>query len=889
MKTILSLIVFLVFSGNVLFAQTASLTVTNATCNGACNGSISSTTTGGTPPYTYLWNNGAIVPNPTGLCAGTYTVTVIDVLGASGIFSATVAQPPVLTAIISASTNVSCYGMCDGNATVTASGGTLPYAYSWFPSGQTIPTATNLCSGVYSVTITDVNNCTVTTSVTITEPAVVAATALNNGPVCEGQMINFTASGGTNYSWIGPNGFTSTIQNPTISGATLAMAGVFSVTVTNAVGCTAVANTTVIVDAAPIVNAGVDQTACSNNPSVNLNGSAINATGGTWSGGGGTYNPNSNTLNATYTPSAGEITTGFVNLTLTTTGNGTCNAVTDQMVISIMPAPTVNAGMDQTVCASNPYVLLNGIISGGSTTGIWTTNGTGTFAPDDITLNTSYVPSAGDIVIGTVNLTLTSTNNGSCNAVTDQVIITILPAPTVNAGIDQTVCNGTSVTLSGSGATSYTWDNGVTNGAPFTPLVTTTYSVTGTDGNGCTNTDQIIVTVNALPIVYAGVDQTVCAGTAVTLSGSGTLTYVWDNGIIDGTPFTALATTTYIVTGIDANGCTNTDTVLVTVNALAILSGTVTYSVGDIPAGDGTVNLFKQSTSGGGQFDSIASQTITSTGYIFNNLMPGNYHISVVLTNPALYPNLLTTYYNNRFLWTDADTIILVCNDNISLPITMYEFVSSPPGNCDLSGTIVYGNYSGFKSTKAVGEPVPGAEILIEQEPNDVPIQSVITDSNGYYLLQNIDTGSNYHLLVDIPGYPLLSTYLNITINNTDTLLNNLNFIFDTSSTGGIFIDTATGFSNLFINSGIVSMNVFPNPFANQLNINFELSQDVDVAVELISINGSQTKELLNKTNCKKGSYNYTVAIPQIFAEGNYLLKIKAGNNVIVKKLILKK
>jgi len=801
MKTILSFFVFLVFTGNVLFAQTASLTVTNATCNGACNGSISSTTTGGTPPYTYLWNNGAIVPNPTGLCAGTYTVTVIDVLGASGIFSATVAQPPVLTAIISASTNVSCYGMCDGNATVTASGGTLPYAYSWFPSGQTIPTATNLCSGVYSVTITDVNNCTVTTSVTITEPAVVAATALNNGPVCEGQMINFTASGGTNYSWIGPNGFTSTIQNPTISGATLAMAGVFSVTVTNAVGCTAVANTTVIVDAAPIVNAGVDQT----------------------------------------------------------------------------------------VCASNPYVLLNGIISGGSTTGIWTTNGTGTFAPDDITLNTSYVPSAGDIVIGTVNLTLTSTNNGSCNAVTDQVIITILPAPTVNAGIDQTVCNGTSVTLSGSGATSYTWDNGVTNGAPFTPLVTTTYSVTGTDGNGCTNTDQIIVTVNALPIVYAGVDQTVCAGTAVTLSGSGTLTYVWDNGIIDGTPFTALATTTYIVTGIDANGCTNTDTVLVTVNALAILSGTVSYSGGNIPAGDGIVNLFKQSTSGGGQFDSIASQTITSTGYIFNNLMPGNYHISVVLTNPALYPNLLTTYYNNRFLWTDADTIILVCNDNITLPITMYEFVSSPPGNCDLSGTIVYGNYSGFKSTKAAGEPVPGAEILIEQEPNDVPIQSAITDNNGDYLLTNIAEGFGYHLLVDIPGYPILSTYLNITINNTDTLLNNLNFIFDTSSTGGIFIDTATGFSNLFINSGIVSMNVFPNPFANQLNINFELSQDVDVAVELISINGSQTKELLNKTNCKKGSYNYTVAIPQIFAEGNYLLKIKAGNNVIVKKLILKK
>ena len=504
----------------------------------------------------------------------------------------------------------------------------------------------------------------------------------------------------------------------------------------------------------------------------------------------------------------------------------------------------------------------------------------------------SWSPSGNTQIINVTsagNYSVTVTDANGCFG-TDNVTVTENSLPTVYAGVDMTVCEGTAVTLSGSGAMIYTWDNSVTDGTPFTPLSTTTYTVTGTNGNGCTNTDQVVVTVNALPTVNAGADQTVCAGTSVTLSGSGNATsYLWDNGVTDGTPFTPTNTTTYTVIGTDANGCTNTDTVLVTVNALAILSGTVSYSGGNIPAGDGIVNLFKQSTGGGGQFDSIASQTITSTGYLFNNLMPGNYHISVVLTNPALYPNLLTTYYNNHFLWTDADTIILVCNDNISLPITMYEFVSSPPGNCDLSGTIVYGNYSGFKSTKAVGEPVPGAEILIEQEPNDVPIQSVITDNNGFYLLSNIAEGFGYHLLVDIPGYPILSTYLNITINNTDTLLNNLNFIFDTSSTGGIFIDTATGFSNLFINSGIVSMNVFPNPFANQLNINFELSQNVDIVVELISINGSQTKELLNKTNCKKGSYNYSVTIPQNFAEGNYLLKIKAGNNVIVKKLILKK
>ena len=120
----------------------------------------------------------------------------------------------------------------------------------------------------------------------------------------------------------------------------------------------------------------------------------------------------------------------------------------------------------------------------------------------------------------------------------------------------------------GSGASTYAWDNGVTNNTSFTASATTTYTVTGTDGNGCQNTDQVTVTVNALPTVSAGADQTVCFGDDVTLAGSGASTYSWDNGITDNTAFTASTTTTYTVTGTDGNGCQNTDQVTVTVNAL---------------------------------------------------------------------------------------------------------------------------------------------------------------------------------------------------------------------------------------------------------------------------------------------------------------------------------
>jgi len=86
------------------------------------------------------------------------------------------------------------------------------------------------------------------------------------------------------------------------------------------------------------------------------------------------------------------------------------------------------------------------------------------------------------------------------------VTVTVNPLPVVNAGADQTICIGAPVTLNGSGAVSYTWTNGVTNGVAFNPTTTTTYTVTGTDANGCQNTDQVTVTVNPLPVVNAGTD-----------------------------------------------------------------------------------------------------------------------------------------------------------------------------------------------------------------------------------------------------------------------------------------------------------------------------------------------------------------------------------------------
>jgi hypothetical protein len=158
---------------------------------------------------------------------------------------------------------------------------------------------------------------------------------------------------------------------------------------------------------------------------VPLNGSVTNATGGLWTTAGtGTFATDGATLNATYFPSAADKSAGTVGLTLTTTGMGNCLAVTSTRTITITKAPTANAGLDKIICADADSVIIVGstTIATGRT---WTTSGSGKFGPTNANtsslLTDSYKPSAADIAAGVVNLTLTTTGNGTCNPVSDQM------------------------------------------------------------------------------------------------------------------------------------------------------------------------------------------------------------------------------------------------------------------------------------------------------------------------------------------------------------------------------------------------------------------------------------------------------------------------------------
>ena len=149
--------------------------------------------------------------------------------------------------------------------------------------------------------------------------------------------------------------------------------------------------------------------------------------------------------------------------------------------------------------------------------------------------------------------------------------LTINALPTANAGEDQTICIGESVTLTASGGDFYEWSNdlGNTNEITFFPSETNSYTVTVTDENNCSATDDVQVIVNPLPIVAIvtnDADNTICEGEAITLTASGGNIYIWSNNVLNAqNTVSPTETTTYAVTVIDENNCSATDEVQVTV------------------------------------------------------------------------------------------------------------------------------------------------------------------------------------------------------------------------------------------------------------------------------------------------------------------------------------
>ncbi|MBC7862604.1 MAG: T9SS type A sorting domain-containing protein [Bacteroidia bacterium] len=256
-KFLLVSAIFFSFS-SAINAQALSATITsqtNVNCNGQSNGALTVTANGGTASYTYLWApGGQTTPTITNLPAGSYTATVDDGVTTFTV-GATVTQPSPLVATATSPS------LCLGSALSlcgAASGGTPPYTYTWGPasglSSSTIlcPTASPVTTTSYTFTVTDSQGCTAFYVTTVTVNPLPVPFASNTGPYCAGSTIQLNCTSvGISYSWGGPIGFSSSVQNPSIVSCTPSMAGVYTVTATNAMGCVGTSTTNVTVNPLP--------------------------------------------------------------------------------------------------------------------------------------------------------------------------------------------------------------------------------------------------------------------------------------------------------------------------------------------------------------------------------------------------------------------------------------------------------------------------------------------------------------------------------------------------------------------------------------------------------------------------------------------------------------
>jgi len=453
-----------------------------------------------------------------------YVFTYGNISCAANTFNLTVTVNPEVS-VTSASSGTACNGLPqDYSITANVPSATFNWSRAAVTgisntaiSGQTSSTITesliNTTSAPVKVTyqITPMaNGCPAApfNYVVTVNPIPVAPIISGNSPVCSGNTIQLSTPvvDKAIYVWTGPNSFSSDSQSPSIPNVSAVNAGTYNLSII-VNGCnSSTASYVVKIDDLPKADAGPDQTVCIATTDVQLAGKVTGGTTtGVWSTNGtGKFSPAANQLNATYAPSTEDKAAGSVTLILASTSKDDCSISTSQMTIKFSKLPAADAGPDQTVCAQTTQIALSGkILIAGE--GSWSTTGTGSFSPNENTLNATYSPSAADIAKGSVNLVLLAASADACYFPTDTMTVNLMPAPTVNAGGTRYVLKGHTITLTPTVSddnVTYKWspDVDISDVNVKNPVVTgdvdITYELTVTDALGCSSTDKTFVKVS---------------------------------------------------------------------------------------------------------------------------------------------------------------------------------------------------------------------------------------------------------------------------------------------------------------------------------------------------------------------------------------------------------
>lgn len=657
-------------------------TTADVNCSGANDGSISLAVSNGVGPYSFNWSDAVATQNRSNLTGGNFDVTVTDHNGCTTASAYTIHEPSAIQ-LTAASGDVTCFGGTDGYVHLNVTGGFAPYTYTWNDGGNTQLRDT-LPAGTYSVTVTDMHACSVSSTTTISQPTLATLNLSITDVTCDGLSngaINVSVSDSGSYTYLWDDGNNN--QNRSNLSA-----GNYSVTANDIIGCTVTASGTIQQPAPIQISETHVNEICGGSAtgSIQLSVSGgSNAYNFAWSNGANTQNisslasgnytvtvsdsnsctasqsisiqqGSSLTLNETHTDvscfggnnatismaASGGVApysfswndgNGSSNRTNLNAGSYTVNvsdanscSATASVVIAAPSAITLSSTHQDATCAGSSTGSIDLTVSGGTGSYLYAWS------------NASGNEDLANVPAGNYTVNVTDANN--CGASTS-VIINEPAAVIVNISMVPVSCNGgnngslTASATGGNGTYSYSWNNGISS-ANISQLNAGAYAVTATDSKGCSATASAMVTEPAIISIAETITHVSCQGGAngslqtLTTGGNGTYTYHWNNGATTQN-IAGLSSGSFAVTVTDGNGCSASKAMNVT-EPSAIQLTTTTTNAGCSGSNTGSINL---SVSGG----------IPSYQYVWNNgattqdvsnIPAGNYSVSVIDGNSCV-------------------------------------------------------------------------------------------------------------------------------------------------------------------------------------------------------------------------------------------------------------
>tara|TARA_B110000483_G_scaffold62694_3_gene78081 strand:+ start:429 stop:4145 length:3717 start_codon:yes stop_codon:yes gene_type:complete len=532
-------------------------------------------------------------------------------------------------------------------------------------------------------------------------------------PICFGETITLSSTGVQNVTW--SNGVLDNIAFvPPLGTTTYTMTG------SNANGCIISESIDVIVNTLPNVSIASSSDTVCNGDSVSL--IASGASNYSWNNGltnGQNFIPAQGQTD--YTVIATDIN-GCINTLLTT-------------ITSLPPVTITIAASDTEVCAGQSIILS----ASGSNSFTWS-NG--------ISNGISFTPPLGTNIYSVISFNSSFMCHGS-----DSIEITVNGLPEVTAQTSSSIiCEGDSIILSGSGAANYSWNNEISNGAVFVPAAgTATYFLTGTDTNGCSDSDSIEIISNSLPeISVLSSGNNICETEFITLNGLGGSLYSWSNSIEDGVSFSPpLGITSYTLFGIDSNGCSGQDSVIVTVYPqpnIGIIASDTTVCLGE------SITLWGT----GGLSYTWDNEVVNGQSYTPSNTQ-NTYTVVGIDNNGCLSSESITVISPNSIVFEELEdvTICDVYNHTLS---SNSSYVQNYEWNIVSNGLL-----SGLENNPVFSGANSSALSIYEIESGEYTFQLLMTGFCGEKMYDTVKLTINESTPVDV----LKDTTLCMQDNNT--------------------------------------------------------------------------------------------------------------------------